>query len=134
MTTRRVGPDVFDSSCDLVDVTSLHRPDTSWLFTDAHGHEHRWYVDGTPAVSYSPSARHETPTLIWIKDGEEFWEDDDEPHDVGHLECRQCGEQIAPRYRPDDTTQHIPGLRHYRINGEAVSEDEFTRRLADHQR
>jgi hypothetical protein len=123
-----VGPDVFEMQCDLVDVTSLHRPDPTWRHVDAHGHEHRWYVDGTPAVSYDPSARYETPSLVWVKDGEEFWDGDDEPHDVGHLECRQCGDHVEPRYTADDTRQHIPGLRRYRINGEPVTPEEFARR------
>jgi len=109
--------DVFEASCDLVDVTSLHRPDTGWRVIDAQGHEHRWYVDGQPATSYSPSATHELPTLIWVKDGEEYWDGADEPHDVGHLECTQCGEHIEPRYTPDNCTQHIPGLRRYSIHG-----------------
>jgi hypothetical protein len=35
----------------MEDVTSLNRPDTSWLFVDAQGHEHQWYTaaDGKPA-------------------------------------------------------------------------------------
>jgi hypothetical protein len=123
--------DVFDGHCDLLDVTSLHRPDTAWVFVDAHGHEHRWHVDGKPAASYRPDAKHETPTLLWIKDGEEYWEDDDEPHDVGHLECTQCGEHVTPRYTADATTQHIAGLRNYRINGEPVTQEEFERRYKE---
>jgi hypothetical protein len=120
--------DLFESG-NFLDVTSLHRPDTSWRQLDAHGHEHRWYVEGKPAVSYRPSDKHETPTLVWVKDGEAYWPDDDEPHDVGHLECRQCGEHIEPRYCADTTTQHIAGPRWYRINGESVSFDEFERRF-----
>lgn len=119
----------FESFAALVEVTSLHRPDTAWRFVDVRGHEHRWYIGETPAESYTPGAVYTTPTLIWIKDGEEYWEDDDEPHDVGHLECRQCGEHVTPGYRADDTPQYMAGLRHYRINGESVSPDEFTRRL-----
>lgn len=122
--------DIFEMRRDMIDVTSMHRPDTSWRFVDAIGHEHRWHVDGKPAVSYNPSARYDTPTLVWVKDGEEYWEDDDEPHAVGHLECRQCGERIEPRYTADSTTQHIAGLAHYRINGESVSREEFELRYA----
>lgn len=120
--------DVFETGCDLIDVTSIHRPDTSWYFSDEHGHEHRWHVDGKPAVSYNPSARYDTPTLVWVKDGEDYWEDDDEPHDVGHLECRQCGEHANPGYTADGTEQHIPGPRWYRINGASVSPEEFQQR------
>lgn len=115
----------FEMQCDPIEVTSLHRPDTAWVFTDAHGHEHRWFVGDKPATSYRPSERYETPSLVWVKDGEEYWEDDDEPHPVGHLECRQCGEHIAPRYRPDDCVQYIPGLKHFYVDGRPVTEDEF---------
>jgi hypothetical protein len=125
------GRDIFETGCDLIDVTSLHRPDPRWRLVDAHGHEHRWYVDGKLAVSYRPEAHYETPTLVWIKDGEEYWEDDDEPHPVGHLECRECGERIEPGYTADDTTQQIPGLRWCRINGQLVSREEFDRRLTE---
>ena len=121
----------FECGQELVDVTSNHRPDTSWHFTDAQGHEHRWYVEGKPAATYHPEATHDTPTLVWVKDGVEYWEDDDEPHDVGHLECRQCGESIAPAYTADAWVQHIGGLRWYRIDGQLVSEDEFRRRVAE---
>ena len=131
-----IGGDSFSAGCDMMEVTSIHRPDTSWRVIDAQGHEHRWYIGGllgVPALSYSPSTRYDTPTLIWVKDGEEYWEDDDVPHDVGHLECRQCGEHVNPGYRADDTHQYIPGLRWYRINGTHVSQEEFERRLAEAQ-
>ena len=119
---------LFESGCELVDVTSLHRPDTSWQVIDAQGHEHCWYVNGLPAGSYNPATTHETPTLVWIKDGEEYWEDDDEPHAVGHLECRQCGERLRPGYTADAYQVYVPGLRWYRIDGERVTEAEFMRR------
>lgn len=124
--------DTLETGCDLLDVTSLHRPDTAWRFVDAHGHDHRWYVDGggpggehISASGYSPQLRYITPTLIWVKDGEEYWEDDAEPDAVGHLECAQCGERIAPAYCADTTRQFIAGLRWFRINGRLVSREEF---------
>ena len=84
-----------------------------------------------PATNYNAVHDYVTPTLLWVKDGEEFWEDDDEPHDVGHLECRQCGEHVSPGYTADTYRVYIPGLRWYRINGESVSEQDFERRLAE---
>lgn len=127
----KVGNQTFDYGCEMVDVTSMHRPDTSWLITDTHGHPHRWYVDGQPADGYRPDAKYETPTLVWIKDGEEYWEDSDEPHEVGHLECRECGEHIEPHYTADSCTAYVPGLRWYRIDGQHVSKEEFERRVAE---
>lgn len=120
--------DVFDCGTDVVEVTRLHRPDTDWRFVDASGHEHRWYSNGVPAKYYSASDKYDTPTLIWVKDGEEYWDGDDEPHDVGHLECRQCGERVTPGYTADTSRQYVPGLRWFRINGENVSPEEFQRR------
>ncbi len=138
MSVTRIGSDEFEIHRDFIDVTSNHRPDTRWVFVDAHGHEHRWYVEGggpngdhISASTYSPAHTYITPTLIWVKDGEEWWDGDDEPHDIGHLECRQCGEHVAPRYTQDDTRQFIPGIASCRINGESVTLDEFMRRYND---
>ncbi len=132
MSTVKIGTDTFEMQCDMLDVTSMHRPDTAWLFVDANGHEHRWFVDGKPAGDYRATERYDVPTLVWVKDGYECWEDDDEPHDVGHNECSQCGLHIEPRYTADAYTQYAPGMRRYRINGENVPEDEFKRRYEAH--
>jgi hypothetical protein len=125
-----LGGDVLEMGCERLDVTSLHRPDTSWSYVDHAGHVHQWHVaGGGPATSYDPSRAYETPTLVWVKDGEEWWEDADEPHAVGHLECPQCGEHVQPRYMADTCTQYIAGLRWYRINGRSVSESDFKARI-----
>jgi len=47
---------------------------------------------------------------------------------VGHLECRQCGEHIAPGYTADSNRVYIPGLKWCRINGQSVTPEEFERR------
>jgi len=127
------GDDVFEAGADMIEVTSQHRPDTNWRVVDAQGHEHRWYVDGKPAVSYNPSAKHETPTLVDVHDGWGYWEDG-ERYAIHHYECRQCGEHIEPRYTADTNRQYIPGLRWCRINGESVSKEEFERRWSARNR
>jgi hypothetical protein len=125
MSTAIIGHYRFDVECDLMDVTSMARPDPSWKVTDDNGHVHQWYTNGVPASHYSPRLRYDTPTLKWIVDGIGYWKDG-EPYEIGHHECRACGQTIqAPRLCPDTTTQFIPGLRHYSINGEPVSEAEF---------
>jgi hypothetical protein len=120
--------DVFETGCDLMEATSSYRPDTGWRVVDAQGHEHRWYVDGAPAVSYHPSAKHETPTLVWIFERWGYYEDG-ERYAIGHHECHACGEPIEPRFTADTTRQYVPGLRWFRINGESVSPEEFERRV-----
>lgn len=127
--THRIGGHTFDYRCNMVDVTSMSRPDTDWRFTDKEGHLHHWFINGVIPEQYRPDNKYQLDSLVWVKDGEEYWEDDSEPHDVGHHECRWCGEHITPRYRADDHTQYIAGLQHYRIDGVTVDKDEFMQRL-----
>ncbi len=127
------GDDVFEIRTEMADVTSVSRPDIAWRHTDAAGHLHRWHTlkaDGelVPAAAYDPSARYEVPTLVWVQDALEYWDGDDEPHAVGHRECRQCAAHVHPGYRADDTTQLVPGLCSHYINGQPVTYWEFMRR------
>lgn len=121
------GNDLFEAGCELVDVTSMSRPDTSWRETDANGHVHQWFSDGNPAATYRPDGRYDLPTLVWVRDDVGYYEDGTE-YEIGHHECRICGAHVKPRSTADTNTQYIPGLRWCRINGENVSEEEFKRR------
>lgn len=114
----------FEAGCDIVEVTSAHRPDTSWIFTDGHGHKHRWHTDGKPAEHYRVSSLYVVPTIRFELDEWGYFEDG-ERYPIGHHECVQCGEHVEPRYTADDTRQYVPGLRWFRINGHFVSRDEF---------
>jgi hypothetical protein len=92
MAIERIGSDVFESGCELIDVSMMSRPDTNWLFTDAAGHVHRWHEVGSsePAQSYQPEWAYEVPTLRWVVD--DRWIDEDgEERETGHSECVQCG-------------------------------------------
>lgn len=129
--TTKIGNDTFEAGCDLVDVTSMHRPDPTWIFIDQQGHTHEWYVNGTPAVIYAYSENYDVPSTKWVHDGWDYYEGD--RVERGHLECLQCGEEIHPRYCADTNTVYAPGLRWFRINGESVSQDEFQRRLKEAQ-
>jgi hypothetical protein len=130
MSELRVGCDVFSTRRDLVDVTSNHRPNVGRIITDQAGHAHPWCgSDGQPAASYSPSAQYNIPSLMWVKDGEECWPDDDEPHEVGHHECRMCGERVEPPFTADTWQMHIAGMRHCYVNGTEVTREEYERRV-----
>jgi hypothetical protein len=126
----KIGDDEFEVTHSLIDVTSLHRPDTRWKFVDKQGHEHRWFADNKPVTTYSPSQRYETPTLRRIVTGTGYWEDG-ESYVIAHLECVQCGEEIEPGYCADEDQQFIPGLKRCYINGQSVTREEFERRLAE---
>lgn len=133
MPMMKAGDDVFESGCELMDVTSLSRPDPRWVHVDTHGHEHRWVNRaGVPATSYSPSESYDVPTLVRISDGVESFDDGDgyidEIH-VWHDECRLCGDRVDRGTTADTTTQYIPGMRWCRINGQGVTKQEFEARL-----
>jgi hypothetical protein len=128
-------PEQFRTYCDQFEVTSMHRPNTSWRFTDAHGHEHRWHVTGDehPATRYLPTETYDVPTLEWVKTGEEWIEDAEEPFEVGSYFCKVCGEEVDKGFTADDTRQFIPGMRHYTIDGESVSAEVFAAKVAEAQ-
>jgi hypothetical protein len=128
MTIFDLNGDVFETDCDLVDVTSMHRPDTSWRHVDTYGHTHRWFRDGQPADAYAPQGQYEVPTIRWVFESYGFYEDGTQ-YEIGHHECRQCGDRLEPRYTADSECQYVPGLRRYRINGEPVTAETFTARL-----
>lgn len=119
-----IGADRFETFYDRIEVTSLHRPNPGWRHVDAAGHEHRWYTGGSPAERYDPLLRYDVPTLVTVVDAEAT---DDYPG-VSHSECRLCRARVWPGYTADFSPQYIPGLRHYRINGERVTPEEFERR------
>jgi len=123
--------DIFEVTVEPIDVTQLHRPDVGWCFIDAAGHIHEWHILGQliAATRYNPNEQYEVPSLIWVKDGEEFWEGDDTPHDIGHHECRRCGEHLEPRFTADTHRQYVAGPKRFLINGHPVTPDEFEHRL-----
>jgi hypothetical protein len=127
----RLGDHTFACERELIDVSMLHRPDETWRHIDAQGHEHRWYANGQPVTTYAPNVEYTTPTLIWVKDGETWYADDDEPHEIGHTECAICGEHVRPGYTSDSHKQYIAGLAHYYIDDQPVPEEEFKKRLAE---
>lgn len=159
MSIIHVGNDTFEINQDRMEVTSIMpRPDLNWVFVDANGHEHRWLSSAKceacdagmrlvdkihynelhggatwgicRKLTYHPGSSYSTPSLKWVKTGEEYWEDDDEPHDVGHLACLQCDEKIEPGTMIDPNVYYIAGLKTCRINGQVVrSYEEFMERF-----
>lgn len=100
---------------DLLDVTSLSRPDLAWRFVDAHGHVHVWAdPSGVPATRYSVEVDYVVPTVVKVDDEPEYDEDGEEIP-VWHYECSQCRELVEPGYRADTERQFIAGMRRQSI-------------------
>lgn len=116
----------FHIESEPLDVTSLHRPDPAWHFTDPSGHEHRWHVNGQPASGYRPSDRYEIPTTRVVQDEPYTDEYGDEVH-PSHLECLQCRATVNPGYTADTTRQYVAGLQRCFVDGVEVSREEFER-------
>jgi hypothetical protein len=96
--------DVIETTRPYVEVTRRSRPDTNWHVVDALGHAHAWYVDGQPARTYDPTWSYELPTLTFVVDYVEYYEED-VPISHGHHECARCGERIEPGRKPDALTR-----------------------------
>lgn len=126
MVTKLPSGVVLEAYRDMIDVTSNHRPDIFWVFTDDAKHVHRWCTNGKPVEGYNPSETYSIPSVEWVKDGVNYYPDGSE-YEIGHYECKLCRETIDPGYTADRVTQYVPGLTHYLVNGHHVSEEEFTR-------
>ena len=123
---------VFEYYCDKVDVTSVCRPDTGWKFVDPANHTHVWFNGDQPATGYQPGLSYTVPTIKWVKDGVGYFEDGEE-YGIGHYECKECGFHVKPGNTADTHRQYMPGLKHFTIDGETVSEPEFMRQLEEAQ-
>lgn len=132
MPKAQMGHDTFEIQRDVIDVTSMHRPDPGWAFVDSMGHSHFW-VDskGERARYYRPEEKYAIPSIEWVKDGETYFEDSDEPHEIGHHECKECRATVVPGYTADANKVYMPGLAHCYINGEEVTKEEFDRRFEE---
>lgn len=120
--------DVFEITRDMIDATSMRRPDVGAVSVDAAGHRHPWCMsDGTPATTYQPEERYSVPSLRWIRTGMGC-DQDGEEYEVGHMGCIECGAAVQPRYTADECVRHIAGLLRYAINGQSVSREEFEER------
>lgn len=120
---------VYEVYCDMLDVTSNHRPNTGWMFIDRERHEHCWVetATGLRAAAYDPSKQYEVPTVEFVRTGS--WVDDDgEEHESGHFECKFCRDRVELAFMADTEQRFIPGTKHCRINGESVTVEEFRRR------
>lgn len=131
MNTVMIGGHEFALERELVDVTSNHRPDPTWRFTDAAGHLHQWYLGDEPASGYTPMSRYHVPTVERVDDPPVWCGDCMEEHHTSHWECRQCREHITLGFTADTTTQYISGLASYAVDGQRVSKEEFKRLLKE---
>lgn len=126
----------FEMTRDMIDVTSMCRPDTSWKSTDKEGHEHRWYEeilegelkgDLIPATEYNPQAKYVVPSVMEIVDVPAT---DEYPEEV-HYECKQCGEVIHSGMTSDPMEVWVAGMIHYKVDGLPVSKEEFERKIKE---
>src|SRR5688572_13871401 len=104
---------------DQLDVTSLHRPDLSWRFTDHSGHEHMWWDRDGPAEKYTPTQGYLVPTITWLQTSPAT---DDYP-EVGYYICTECGDKVHPGYCSDSISQFIPGPTHFYVDGLEVKRE-----------
>lgn len=125
--TLHVNGDEFTIERDMLEVTSLSRPDLGWRHTDRAGHEHRWLKEnGEEPGAYDPAETYEVPSLVTVVAPTEDGFDE-----VLRCECRACGEHIEPGRCADAEPVYIAGLTRGYINGRPVTREEFERRFAE---
>ena len=108
-----------------IDVTPISEPDPNWVQVCGCGIEHRHHSDDPNFISSPGMCESGLPTLIWVVESVGI---EDYP-EIGHYECRGCGEYVRPGSKRPEFTYHIPGRRTIRINGEEVAEEELQRIL-----
>lgn len=140
MNTIKASGHEFRMEHDMIDVTSMRRPDVGWKFVDAQGHEHRWYEEDGPngdrisATFYHPGRSYVLPTLVVVHDGVEAFDDGDDCFDefhISHYECAQCGEHVNPGTCADDRQQYIPGILRCYVDGRSVAPEEMKRLMRE---
>lgn len=100
----------IEMSRDVIDVTSMSEPDEKWRFVDPAGHVHVWV---------KVRDRNIVPTTKGVVAG---YDEDGEPYYESR--CCDCLALIQPGMVSVMNRQFMPGMAHYRINGETVSEVE----------
>lgn len=117
----------LEVTTELIDITSLSRPDPSWKFIDPAGHLHRWHDAQGPLKDYHGQACH-VPSAVRVRTPEEDYAEEDygDIIETSRLDCKLCGHQdISPGTCADTTRVYMPGLRHLFIDGVEVSREEF---------
>ncbi len=106
--------------CEAIPVWYLSDIDGGWRFTDAAGHLHHCEYD----------AADHYPTLTRVVE-ETYWcENCGDEHEASRLECRQCGEAIAPG-TTGPGVKYVSGITTFTLNGEPVSREEAQRVVAE---
>lgn len=91
---------------NIIEVTSINRPDPAWVFTDAAGHEHRWH---TGRKTLPAGHNYELPTLV-VVDDPPVYDEDGEEITQHHYACAQCLEHIVPGTCADTERHFVTGL------------------------
>lgn len=108
---------------ELIEVSSMSRPDEHWFFTDPAGHIHQWWERKPfrPMSRYSPEKSYFVPSITWVEDSPAT---DDYPA-IGHHECSKCRARVHPGTRADDCMQYLPGMTRCYIDDREVTKDVF---------
>ena len=95
---------------DMIEVTSMSRPDENWEFVDSQGHRHRWeWPDGQRKYRASGAT---VPTCVWVKGETAMDEDGFEVEIGGYTACAQCGEKVMPGRKADEQRVFVRGLQY----------------------
>lgn len=102
-------------------MTVLRAPRPGWTSQCACGKLHRYK---------NPDGGGGVVNARWIVEAEAT----DEYPEYGHWECRNCRREVHPETYSPPYPVAIPGLMHYSIDGEPVTEEDYRRELTIEER
>lgn len=117
----RLGGHQIEVHREIIDVTRLSRPDTTWAHVDQAGHQHHWEPQGP----YCPETPYSVPTLEWVVDTPGT---DEEP-ELGHYQCRVCHAPVTPGRTADNTRRFIKGPSSFIVDGHPTSREDLVQLL-----
>lgn len=91
-----------------IGVTPGDERDPEWRYVDKKGHVHQYTASG------------DVTSVKWIQEAPAT----DEYPELGHYECKRCGEVVLPGRHIVTTRQYIAGLVECTVNGESVTQEE----------
>lgn len=111
---------IVEVTCEPIDVTPFQEKDSTWVYIDKEGHEHRWHIPhGTH--DWSKEGYWTLPTLRAVTYVCGYADDGDEMYGT-HYYCKRCGEHIEPGWKVTIFRHFTQGPKRFYIDGVETSQ------------
>lgn len=109
MFTYQSGDDELTVETEWVTVDGYEtKPDSTWRFVDEAGHRHGYWNEDEPF----PTLEKKTRPSFCCDECEDF---DDPNGEESYYVCRNCSEEIAPRFKRVSTSKNVKTVERYTL-------------------